>query len=780
MAEISNHLINVIFQATGGEQTAANITKIKTALGGIAPSTKDAANKMGDLERAMRRAVIVAPVWMAIRQAMQFVTNGIKEGIDYMVQFEKQILLVKQALIGIGAAAVNIEKMKESIIKLSQETGKSTAEITKNYLEIIKASRTYIGATDAATIATMAQEVAQSDSIEITKALALAVKIQGESWEKGTSQQEKYKEVAESLYALSTRNLVSFEDLAKEYSNFAATGDAANLTFQETAAILATLNSVGVQNVQGLKTALLRTLADSEKIAKELGINITPDTKPFELFIDVLNKFRGAATGGANMELFGALGELYGKGGRGGATIIKVLSDTVGELNDNLKVTQFPVKNAHDFAEALKEVQDSLPHQLELLQNLKKQAFEAFVIGITGGKDFNDGLKNLNNTIKENIESLHIFGEYWHGIMTLLSSAKYAIPGVGLQMLNEDVGKAMQKGANDKLAAQTELHEKIIRALHGELSLQDTVRVMMEVKNTKLIEDTALRKNLQIQLEKEAILLRDTRDLEEKKKNTIEQTVITRQKSQKEIDKEHKLLETLQSKILKDYDKQVTLISNIFIQNEEELLRIRGATEAQIIAANMVLNNTQDIETRNRQLLEQKLALEVEITKEKLHQDSLSERTMKLFEISKKYGVGTAAVVGQFLQGNIGYAEFEKLANQSKELQQIFMVMKNQFPEIFKTEEAKQYLFGTAEGANIPIGEREAINQMGNMDVIKKEAQRQAQINVTLSIPTLNINVDSEKAVEKIREQLMEQLPGEIKKHESEIKKAIDDLITEY
>jgi len=565
MAEgMFSHLINIQFHILGAQQAKQAITEVRDAtrlpwdtkqaagyedavrkaFGAVKTGTAvvpEAARKMGDFERAMRRALIVAPVWMALRQGMQFFITGIKEGIEYMVQFEKQALLLGQALQGVGAN-VGIAQVKEEIVALSKDTGKSTAEVAKNYIEMVKAIGKFAGATDAATIALHAQEVAQSNTLDITKALALAIRIQGDSFDKTSSQQKKYEEVASTLYVLSTKNLVSFEELAKEYVNFAATGDAANLTFQETAAVLATLNSAGVQNVQGLKTALLRTLADSKKVATELGIAIKPDTKPFELFIEVLNKFRGAAKGGANLELFGALGELYGKGGRGGSTIIKILSDTIGQLNANLKETEFPTRNTEKFNEALENTQKSLPHQIELLQNLKRQAFETFIIGVTGGKDFADGIKNLNAGLEAIIPNIKAFGDYWR---LLGKGIDYLIPVKGLQDMNKDIGEAMKKGATEKLGEQTGLYDRILKAMKGELTIQETVRVLMEAKSSKLIQDEALRGRIVTQLETEARLLTAGRNTEEEKNKAAEQTTITLQKQTKELEKQKSMQEDL-------------------------------------------------------------------------------------------------------------------------------------------------------------------------------------------------------------------------------------------
>jgi TP901 family phage tail tape measure protein len=454
--------------------------------------------------------------------------------MEYMLAFDKQMMLVNQTIRAFGASSADINLLKESFVSLSRETGNSTAKIAKTYLEIVKASGSYAEASETVKTAILAQEVAQSDSLDITKALALAIKLQGDSFSKTATQQEKYKEVASTLYVLSSKNLVSFEDLAKEYTSFVPAGQAANLTFQETAAILATLNSVGISNVQGLKTALLRTLADSEKIGKELGIAISPDTKPIELFMTVLSKFKEAMKGGVDLKAYGALGELFGKGGRGGSIIIKALSDSMEQLNKNLAVTKFPTQNAEEFNKSLKELQASIPHQIEEMGNLKQQIFEAFVIGVTGGKDFADGLGNANKVLEDTIIAAEALG-------VVINAIPKTIPVLGMLGLMIKAAELEKEMAEN----QIDLHNKIQSALRGEFDLKTTIKILEETKTSNLITDEKLRKLSVDALEDEVKKIHEAATAEERKTKATEKTLFINQKLQKELDKQKTKLESL-------------------------------------------------------------------------------------------------------------------------------------------------------------------------------------------------------------------------------------------
>ena len=503
----------------------------------IKPAADKANVGMKDFINSMRRALIVAPIWMALRGAMQFFITGIKEGMEYLLAFDKQMLLVSQAVQALGANSADINLLKDSFMSLSRETGNSAAKIAKVYLEIAKASGSYVEASETVKTAVLAQEVAQSDSLDITKSLALAIKLQGDSFSKTATQQEKYKEVASTLYALSSKNLVTFEDLAKEYNSFVPAGQAANLTFQETAAILATLNSAGISNVQGLKTALLRTLADSENIGKELGIAISPDTKPIELFMTVLSKFKAALKGGTDLKAFAALGELFGKGGRGGSIIIKALSDSMEQLNKNLSITKFPTENADAFNKSLKELQSSLPHQVEEMENLKIQMFEAFVIGVTGGKDFADGLNNINKILTDSILTAEAFGVVLRGI----ASAASFIPTIAIfTAINDENRKQIALSKE-----QIDLYDRIQKAIKGEYNLKTSIQILEETKTSKLITDEKLRRLSVDALENQVKSIHKATTAEENKTKASSNTLLVLKEQQKELDKQKIKLEAL-------------------------------------------------------------------------------------------------------------------------------------------------------------------------------------------------------------------------------------------
>ncbi len=470
--QLSKTKVTTMFDKQGlatGKQIEETFTKIGTA-------TKGASTGTGDFERAMRRALVVAPVWMAIRQGIQFVTQGLQEGIQYLVQFETQMFKLQQSLKAIGVTT-NLDALREQFVKLSQSTGKSTAEIAKNYTEFIKIHLSVQDAMAATTAATQLQDITFSNNESIIRAVALGYKIYGDTLGKNLTAEQKSTQIAAELYSASQKNLVSIEELSSEFNTFVATGDAVGLTLEQTIGLLATLNSEGVKNITGLRTALFRTFTDTKNIAKEFGLTITPNTKPFEIFIAILERLRTAAKVG-NIQLLGqALGEIFGKGGRGGTANVKILSDALDALKKSIGTT-FTTESVNNFNEAIKEVDKTLPHQIELWENLKKQTFENFVIGIIGGKDFAGAIQNLNDLMQNQaIPIAKQFGEN-------LKAIGLAVGTLGIGTFYDITTKILQFKADEI----TRINELMFKGLKGQLHEKEYNNLLDEFQNTQLIK----------------------------------------------------------------------------------------------------------------------------------------------------------------------------------------------------------------------------------------------------------------------------------------------------
>ena len=182
MAEgMFSHLINIQFHILGAQQAKQAIAEVRSAtqlpwdtkqaagyedairkaFGAVKTGTAvvpEAARKMGDFERAMRRALIVAPVWMVLRGAMQAVMRTIQDQIKFLIDLETAMTRIK--IVGKGTEA-EYKNLQEALIGLAYGYGTTASEAANAAVIFAQQGRTV------------------KETIELTRAAMLASKILG-------------------------------------------------------------------------------------------------------------------------------------------------------------------------------------------------------------------------------------------------------------------------------------------------------------------------------------------------------------------------------------------------------------------------------------------------------------------------------------------------------------------------------------------------------------------------------------------------------------------------
>jgi len=122
--------------------TTKDINALKTSLAGIGANKrqidyitnsltasgqagKASAAQMGDFERAMKRALIVAPVWLAMRAGMMAVISLVRSQAKFLVELETAMARIK--IVGKGTAE-EFGYMKDALIALSYAYGTSATD----------------------------------------------------------------------------------------------------------------------------------------------------------------------------------------------------------------------------------------------------------------------------------------------------------------------------------------------------------------------------------------------------------------------------------------------------------------------------------------------------------------------------------------------------------------------------------------------------------------------------------------------------------------------------
>ena len=136
MANNYNYLIDVIFAAKNAGATQAEIAKVFGTLEKGSKTTAVTTQKMGDLEKAMRRAAIVAPVWLILRTALMSFLRGFSEGFKYLDDFNAAMLKAQAVTHGVtGSMGDAMNDLKGRIRNLAQETGESMTKIANAFYQ---------------------------------------------------------------------------------------------------------------------------------------------------------------------------------------------------------------------------------------------------------------------------------------------------------------------------------------------------------------------------------------------------------------------------------------------------------------------------------------------------------------------------------------------------------------------------------------------------------------------------------------------------------------------
>jgi hypothetical protein len=118
--QLSKTKITTIFDKQGlaaGKQIEETFTKIK-------PAADRATTGMGDFVKALRRVIIVAPVWLVFRAILTSTLQLIGEQAKFLIDLETAMARIK--IVGKGTAQ-EYDNLRQSLIGLSLSYGTSAA-----------------------------------------------------------------------------------------------------------------------------------------------------------------------------------------------------------------------------------------------------------------------------------------------------------------------------------------------------------------------------------------------------------------------------------------------------------------------------------------------------------------------------------------------------------------------------------------------------------------------------------------------------------------------------
>lgn len=715
-------------------------TAAKTAFSAVNTEAKKSINQMGDLEKAIRRAFIVAPVWMAARAVLQQVNYFISEGIQYYLATEKAILNVKSSLQLMGdTGAGAIDSLTKRFHSLSLATGQAEASIANTYANVNR----ILGDTEKSYLATNAAvklgEATGADAAKIAESLAYLYKAQGDTIKGAATEEGKFLNLQIMLYAAQAKIPGGIEKLSSELMAGIPIMKEANISIEDFIKLTIALNQSGITTSQTLKTGLMRVLTNLPDITKQLNIPAT--TKPFDVLLIALERMSTLYKSGDLTGFGSAVKEIFG-GIRGGQFA------TIATDIDKLKISlEKPIVNERSlllYNDQLKAIDESAGHQIEFFQNLKKQAGDAFITALLGGKNFDDAMKNANITLANGMGLLENFGKLANSISNIWK--KTSLLG-GVMGMTDELNKVTKS-----LEKYQDLQKRITLGLKGQLTAEETFALAEEVEKTRISNRDRFVK----QLREEAAQLADNAYMEEKANKQSSEGDILKKKQIGEIDK-------LQKQSAKEKEKIIKKDNEDLIRYIDEVGKLEGLDQSKIIRQQIAYRNLLGGENSLIKIQEDRLKLAEALTKEEEKQEQKSAHIVDLYKIARQYGMQVAQEVSQFIGGA---KELERLTPEAQR------AVRRYQPGLYEESKAAQFfgggMFGGGTGFQFP-------EQIQEDRRARRAQQIMNQVNVEPIQMSLTVDIDSERIIQKMKDAIN----GELDKKESELTTKINNVIEE-
>lgn len=491
--QLSKTKVTTTFDKEGlatGKQIEETFTK-------IGDTAKKSTPLMDQFGMALKRALIVAPIWMVAREVIKETITFVKDGISYYLDMEKAILNVRSSIMEMGTAGEStIAELTSRFHSLSLETGKAEASIGNIYATVNR----ILGNTEQSFLATNAavklSEATGVDAAKIAESVAFMYKLQGDSLKGVTTDTQKFQEISELLYTTQAKTPGGLEKLITDIRGFAGTMNVADFGIENTIKLFGALESSGITSGQVLRTGVMKVLTNIDEVSKMLGIDISKTLTPFQAFIMVLEKLGTTMKPGQlNANTFAVIKDIFGTGARGAGQVVALAKD-LDSLKSALSGTGVSERDRYLYKKQIEDVTNSAEHQIEIFGNLKKQAGESFITAIMGGKDFAEAMKNVNNIMNEGIRVTYNLG-------------------AGLNLIGKGIGFWTSLGtapfvevyntATKQLMTESDLQQRIFMGLKGQLTLVEQNNLIGEVAVSNLITEEGTRKRILDLLKKQGI-----------------------------------------------------------------------------------------------------------------------------------------------------------------------------------------------------------------------------------------------------------------------------------
>lgn len=388
-------LITESYRTAGG--TIVKVTKDMSDNGKVtkivSDNTKNLSQNLFDLTK---RAALVIPTWLALRAIYTSALGVFSESAKSIVDIDTALKNVELELQGTKNLPEFMERLKQSVTGLSEQTGQGPTKILDTFKQFATA-----GIDAETSLAGMNEAIKGSvavngDAVETGKFLADIYNTLGDRITEVSGAQNKFNYIMATIATLMPTNTFSFKEFTSAAENLVATAKTMNLTLDQTFVLIATSATAmqrGSRAGTQLASAFQQLAIHGQAVRDFLGHSIQGEGQ-FDVYLEVLKKLSTA-----NQTVTPDLQKIFGlRGLRVTSAEAATFTHVVDELDRLSRLS--PDDRAAQLVERFGTATEKIGLQLDRLKQIREELGRIFIGGFVGdGEKFADTLKNINQAL---------------------------------------------------------------------------------------------------------------------------------------------------------------------------------------------------------------------------------------------------------------------------------------------------------------------------------------------------------------------------------------------
>jgi len=450
-----SYLISFIYQQVNQKMVVTGLTQVEMATKKLTPAiigTKNSTDTLGGSMLVLaKRALMVIPVWLALRAIFMIVMGTITAMIKAHLDLEEGMARIRTV---VTASSTTIEadmgRIKSSIMDMAVKTRVSIKELAEVFYFLRTANLSTIEAMALFEPTVNAMVGTMNTGKDTARAMAGMYNTMAESLGDNLTVQEKAIKIGDILtYTYATQD-VQLSELIEGYTKIAPYLTGLSDSFEEIVTVLGVLNTNLLRSGRTgrlLGRTILQIVKNSKQLAQEFGIMLDPD-QPVSL-LKVLKALHDqmASTTAMTAGQQKAMQAVFAtRGGIAPRILIRVWEDLEASL-DGVSVS------AEGFAEKMREIREETTRaQFARMANILGVLFEAFIQGATAGHGFAKTLQSINDDAANTVPEVTALGDAIGYFIYMAEGAKRAaldftrnianlIPGVNLPTTKDVFGE---------------------------------------------------------------------------------------------------------------------------------------------------------------------------------------------------------------------------------------------------------------------------------------------------------------------------------------------------